>query len=154
MTTPDWRLGYPLLNGWYVTDRDPDMRRYYAGGLWSAPVHCDDIGRLGERVRHVAAESQDGIEWRSPAPLPPRPRWGVIGAELMALACKRADGPCDTSPAPLGAIGGAAGGVRTPESLRYDAMEKALLVIEHACEGNAAYEPLGKVARNALNTPA
>lgn len=159
--TTEWQHGYPLINGWYVTDRDPDLRRYYAGGLWSAPVHCDDLERLGERVRRVPAESQDAIEWRSLAPLPPRPpktsRWESVGAEILALACKHTDDPCDTSPAPLGATGGAAGGVRTPESLRYDAMELALRAIVRIaadaadrCDGHPGVARAGAFAAAAL----
>ena len=68
-TSTTWRTDSPPASGWFTSDRDPDLLRYFHAdepgrSWWSAPVHADDLDRIGERVRLVPAESPAGIEWR------------------------------------------------------------------------------------------
>ena len=59
MTTNIWRTDTPTRDGWFTTDRDPDLMRHWTGARWSAPVHRDDLDRIGERVRGMPAEPRD-----------------------------------------------------------------------------------------------
>ena len=62
--TTTWRTDTPTRSGWFITDRDDDLRRHFDTGRgWSAPVHVEDLDRLGESVRHMPSESPNP-EWR------------------------------------------------------------------------------------------
>ena len=154
-----WRRDPPPKAAWYTTDRDPALRRYYDGAGWSPPVHVDDFARLGPRVMLLLGEDQS-VEWMpltEPATdddLARATSWGALplcpcpnGDECVASAQGRARGYMSVISDVRCKVA-----ARSPEALRYDAMERALRIIEKACDGNPLYEPLGKVAHDALNT--
>lgn len=62
-TSTTWRSDTPPASGWHITDRDPDMQRYFNGVDWSPPVHVESMQRHGPRVMLMLGEDQR-VEWR------------------------------------------------------------------------------------------
>ena len=68
--TTTWRTDTPTHSGWFATDHDSALRRYFDGTDWSAPVHIEDFDRLGDRARRTPAEPRstaEPITWRDDA---------------------------------------------------------------------------------------
>lgn len=68
-----WFNGTPARVGWfaarYVGELGEDMRRFWDGRQWSAPVWSDSPAEHLDRARNTRGESQRGIEWRGIAAL-------------------------------------------------------------------------------------
>jgi hypothetical protein len=64
-----WKCGKPAQPGWFVAsaERNAEMRRYWDGQEWSAPVWGDAPNEQYTRARHMPSQTQ-AIEWREMLP--------------------------------------------------------------------------------------